>query len=101
MKRFVIFCSLIISFYVSIAHAYLINRTLYLQRVQVQAISSKRIKLSGTPYSLAPNVKVGKYDFTHGDQYKGAGRLSDIRIGELVYARVDGTAVIEIMIERK
>jgi hypothetical protein len=101
MQAKIIMCMIvsIISFYCLSAEAFSNNEG-YRNNVVVDKISATRIILSGELYALSPHVKINFYDFRRGDVFLRHGSLPDVKTGDTVVVKVQGTAVFEIMLSR-
>ena len=68
----------------------------YLENLAVESVSQTRITLSGNVYAVSPKAKI--QDTRYGEMRDI--RLSDIRVGEVVGVRAEGTTITEIYILR-
>jgi hypothetical protein len=66
----------------------------------VRSLSSNSITVDATTLILKRDCRVIIITKQDGSQYEHDGKVSDIRIGDSVYARVDYDAAVEIKIER-
>ena len=66
----------------------------------VTSLSSRTITVDTKTLILKRDCRVIIVTKQEGSQYEHDGKVSDIRIGDSVYARVDYDAAVEIKIER-